>query len=188
MHFFIPLFTKKVVHRESDEGPNHRPKTPSYWPLSTTVTVLLPEQPVIRKLLWGHRCGREPQCHTRTLTGPLQIPLPRSHQPLLRDDGLGISQWVGSNCTGNYLYLLIFINFSPSHYSYYILFYFNYFSILISTHKFCLFSNSPPHPTRGEESKWLHGTYLGLNHDKEIHYLATARKAHCPLAPAKKQH
>lgn len=58
--------------------------------------------------------GRVPQYHTGTLTGPLQIPLPGSHQPLLRDVGLGISEWVGSNSTGNCLFLLGFINISLS--------------------------------------------------------------------------
>lgn len=114
MHFFIPLFTKKEVHRESDQGTNHRPKIPSYWPLRHSNS-FAPRTACNKKALRRtHSCLAEPQYHTGTLTGPLQIPLPRSHQPLLRDDGLGINQWVGSNSTGNYLYLLHFINFSLS--------------------------------------------------------------------------
>lgn len=153
MHFFIPLFTKKEVHRESDQGTNHRPKIPPYWPQRTTVTVLLPEQPVTRKLVWGGHTAvwqRAPVSHWDSHRSPPNL---SSQKPPTTAQGW----WVGNQSVGGELLgitcfsWVLLVSLSPPHYCHYILFYFNYFSI--STHKFYLFKFSSPSHQGGREQE-----------------------------------
>lgn len=85
----------------------------------------------------------------------------------INEEGVGQDLQVVRNCIVHNLFLLSFLPLSLSlfHYKYYYCYYyilrfFNYKTVLSSTHKFYFFSDSPPHPPGQGVSKQLHSTCL----------------------------
>lgn len=112
--------------------------------------------------------------------------LARSHGLLLRD-WLGIGQRVVSGCVVHHLFFLSFILLCPFsfHYNCYcslfcFFFFFNYWTVLISTMGLP-FSDSLPHPTKGE---WANGCVifsccLRLNHSSPLQEEIVQRTMWC---------